>query len=76
MQLQNLCLEMQSLKQDRTVRPQIHEEVWFLKCKSQGHDKDYSTVFANYLTGGGLIPLRLEAQAGPNVGLKLWCAIC
>ena len=32
-QLKNLCLEMQSLKQDRTVRPEMHEEVWCLKCK-------------------------------------------
>ena len=30
-QLQNLCLEMQSLKQDRTVRPNMCEEIWCLK---------------------------------------------
>ena len=39
-QLKNLCLKMQSLKQDRTIRPKVCEEVWSLKCNSQGHDKD------------------------------------
>lgn len=39
--LQNICLEMQSLKQDRTVWEEAHEEIWCLKCKGQRHDKDH-----------------------------------
>ena len=31
--LQNLCLEMQSLKQDRTPQLEVREEVWCIKCK-------------------------------------------
>jgi len=27
-QPQNLCLEMQSLKQDKTPQPEVREEVW------------------------------------------------
>jgi len=50
-QLQNLCLEMQSLKHDRTTQPEVHKEVWCIKCKGQGHDKDHCPVFANYLAG-------------------------
>jgi len=61
-QFKNLCLEMQSLQQDMTTHPEACEEVWCIKCKGQGHDKDHYPVFANYLVGGGLMPLRLEAQ--------------
>ena len=66
---------MQSLKQDRTIRPEVHKEVWCLKCKSQGHDKDHFPVFENYLVGGGPMPLRPESQEGPSAGPALWCAI-
>ena len=75
-QLKNLCLEMQILKQDRTVQLDVREEVWCMKCKSQGHDKDHCLIFINYLAGGGPMPLRPEAQAGPSAMPTLWCAIC
>lgn len=75
-QLQNICLEMQILKQDRIVGLEVREEMWCLKCKGQGHDKDHYRVFVNYIIGVGLIPLKPEAQAGPSVGPPLWCAIC
>ena len=32
-------------------------------------------MFANYLVGGGLIPLISKAQAGHSVVPTLWCAI-
>ena len=60
-QLQNLCLEMKSLKWDMKTQLEVHEEVWCIKCKGQGHSKDHCLVFANYLVGGGPMPLRLEA---------------
>jgi len=68
-QLKNLCLEMQSLKQDRTAHLEAHEEVWCIRCKGQGHDKDY-------LAGGGTMPLRPEEHAGPKAAPTLWCVIC
>jgi len=74
-QLKNLCLEMQSLKQDRIAHPEARK-VWCIKCKGQGHGKDHCLVFANYLVGGGPMPLRSEAQAGPSVVPTLWCTIC
>ncbi len=67
---------MQILKQDKTPRLEVHEEVWCIKCKGQGHDKDYCPVFTNYLAGGGLMLLILEAQERPSVVPALWCAIC
>lgn len=75
-QLQNLFLELQILKKDKSSRPEVHEEVWCLKCKNQVHDKDHCPVFANYITGGGPMPLRQEAPTRPSVGPTLWCAIC
>lgn len=74
-ELQNLFLEFQSLKKNRVVRPKVHEEVWCLKYKIQGHDKEHFPIFANYVAGGGLIHMRLEVEAGPSTGPALWCAI-
>jgi len=74
-EIQNLCLEFQILKKDRAAWPEVHEEVWCLKCKSHGHDKDHFPIFVNYVTRGGSMPLRPEAQVGPSTGPALWCAI-
>jgi len=67
---------MKSLKEDKTDRPEGREEVWGLKCKSHGHDKDHYPIFANYVALGGPMPLRVEATLGPSTGPALWCAIC
>ena len=67
---------MQSLKQDRTTQPEVRDEVWCIKCKGQGHDKDHFRVFENYLAVGGPIPLRPESQEGPSMMPTLWCEIC
>jgi len=67
---------MQSLKQDRIARPEVCDEVWCVKSKVQGHDKDHIEVLMNYLTGRGPIPLRPKAQEGPSVTPALWYAIC
>lgn len=75
-QLQNFCLKMQSLMQDRTAQPEAREEVWCLKCKGQGHDKDHCPVFVNYVVVGGPMPLQIEATAEPSAGSALWYAIC
>ena len=32
-------------------------------------------MLANYLAGGGPLPLRRKAQAGPSVTPTLWCTI-
>lgn len=46
------------------------------KMQGPGNDKDHCPVFANYLAGGGPIPLRPEAQVIPSATLALWCVIC
>ena len=55
-QFQSLYLEFQSLKKDRAVQIEVREEVWCLKCKSQGDDKDHYLVFMNYDATGGQCP--------------------
>jgi len=74
-QLQSLHLELQSLKKDKEAKQEMHAEVWCLKCKIQGHDKDHYPIFVNYTTRGGIIPLRLEASTRLSMGVELWCAI-
>lgn len=66
---------MQSLKQDRTARLEVHEELWCVKGKGLGHDKDHFQMLTNYLTRGRPMLLRLEAQARPSAAPPLWCII-
>jgi hypothetical protein len=61
-------LRIAELEERKEARPEVREEVWCLKCKSQGHDKDHCPVFVNYIAGGGPMPLRQEAPAGPSMG--------
>ena len=75
-QMQNLCLEMKKLKQEQAPRPEVQEEVWCIKCRSQGHNKDHRLILANYVVMGGPTPLQPEAHAGPSETLVLWCVIC
>jgi len=67
---------MQCLKQDKTAQPEVREEVWYVKCKGWGHDKDHCPIFTNYLAGGGLMPLRPEEKERPSAASALCCAIC
>lgn len=76
MQLQTLCLEMKNLKKDREPRPKVCREVWCIKCKGEGHDKDHCPIFMNYSIGGAPMLQRLEASASLSALTTLWCAIC
>ena len=73
---QNLHLEIQKLKKYKETKPKVRAEVWCLKSKVQGNDKDHYLVYGNFVTRGGPIPLNPEAQVGPSVGVTLWCIIC
>ena len=56
-EIQNLCLEMQNLKKEKAPRSEAWEEVWCIKCKGQGHDKDHCPVLVNFVVMGGPTPL-------------------
>jgi len=66
---------MQSLKEEKAPRLEAQEEVWCIKCRSRGHDKDHCLVFASYLAVGGPIPLWPEAPMEPSMDPSLWCTI-
>ena len=63
-QLVNITLELQSLKKGKEVR----EEIWYTRCRTEGHSKEQCPVFAQYLASGTPNPL-------PQIG-GLWCKIC
>ena len=75
-QIQNLCLEMKNLKKEQVPRSEVQDEVWCIRCRSQGHDKYHYPIFLNYVVMRGPTPLQLEAQAGPSTTTPLWCTIC
>lgn len=66
---------MKSLKKDKIAWPEVHKEVWCLKCKRQGHEKDNYPIFTNYVELGGPMLLRSEVVERPSTGPMLWCAI-
>jgi len=76
LQLESLHLELQSLKKEKETKPEVCAEIWCLKCKGHGHDKDHFPIYVNYIIGGGPIPLKLEANIGTSMGAALWCIIC
>jgi hypothetical protein len=44
------------------------EDIWCVRCKSEGHDKEHCPLFNEYLASGALIPLK-------QVTLP-WCEEC
>lgn len=42
--LEILHLELQSFKKGKEAQLEVQAEVWCLKCKSHGHDKDHFPV--------------------------------
>jgi len=60
-QVQNLCLEMHKLKQEQTPCSKFWEEVWCVRCKSKGHDKDHCLVLVNFVITRGPTLVQPEA---------------
>jgi len=50
-------------------------EVWWIKCKVEGHYKDQCLVYPNYLVVGGPNPLKPKLSAGPSTESSVWCSI-
>ncbi len=71
-QLTSLHLELESQNKGKEVQTEVHTEVWCLKCKGHGHDKDHCPVYQNYIIGGGPVPLKLENIAGLSMGVAPW----
>lgn len=44
-QLEILDMELQSLKTEKYAQTEVRAEVWSIKCKDKGHDKEHCLVY-------------------------------
>ena len=62
--LANMMLQLQYIKKDK----EYHDDLWCTWCRANGHTKDTSLTFRNYLLLGA--PNPLSSASAP------WCRIC
>jgi hypothetical protein len=65
-QLTSLSLQVEDMKKDKGKYKR--EDIWCIRCNSEGHDKENCPLFHEYLASGALIPLK-------QVTLP-WCEVC
>jgi hypothetical protein len=65
-QLTSLSLQVEDMKKDKGKDKR--EDIWCIRCKSEGHDKEHCPLFHEYLASGAPIPLK-------QVTLP-WCEVC
>jgi hypothetical protein len=65
-QLTSLSLQVEDMKKDKGKDKR--EDIWCIRCKSEGHDKEHCPLFHEYLASGALSPLK-------QVTLP-WCEVC
>jgi hypothetical protein len=65
-QLTSLSLQVEDMKKDKGKDKR--EDIWCVKCRSKGHEKEHCPLFHEYFFGGALIPLK-------QVTLP-WCEVC
>jgi len=63
-QLANLTIQIQDMKKGK----ERMDDIWCIKCKTQGHDKDHCPLMQEYLGARAPNPL--------NQGAEVWCEIC
>jgi hypothetical protein len=65
-QLTSFSLQVEDMKKDK--RKEKREDIWCIRCKSEGHDKEHFPLFHEYLASGAPSPLK---QA-----IVPWCEVC
>jgi hypothetical protein len=65
-QLTSLSLQVEDMKKDKVKDKR--ENIWCIRCKSEGHEKENYPLFHEYLASGSPIPLK-------KVTLP-WCEVC
>ena len=65
-QLTSLSLQVEDIKNDKGKYKR--EDIWCIRCKSEGHDKENCPLFHEYLASGAPSPLK-------KVTLP-WCEVC
>jgi hypothetical protein len=65
-QLTSLSLHVEDMKEDKGKDKR--EDIWCVRCRSEGHGKEHCPLFHEYLDSGAPIPLK-------QVTLP-WCEVC
>jgi hypothetical protein len=65
-QLTSLSLQVEDMKKDKGKDKR--EDIWCVRCRSEGHDKEHFPLFNEYLASGAPSPLK-------QVTLP-WCEVC
>jgi hypothetical protein len=65
-QLTSLSLQVEDM--NKHTGKDKREDIWCIRCKSEGHDKGHCPLFHEYLDLGALSPLK-------QVTLP-WCDVC
>jgi hypothetical protein len=65
-QLTSLSLQVEDMKKDKGKDKR--EDIWCIRCKLEGHDKEHCPLFHEYLASGALSPLK-------QITLP-WCEVC
>jgi hypothetical protein len=55
-QLTSLSLQVKDMKKDKGKEKR--EDIWCIRCKSEGHDKEHCPLFHEYLASGAPSPLK------------------
>ena len=55
-QLTSLSLQVEYMK--KVKGKEKREDIWCVRCRSKGHDKEHCPLFNEYLASGALIPLK------------------
>jgi hypothetical protein len=55
-QLTSLSVEVEDMKKEKGKEKR--EDIWCIRCKSEGHDKENCPLFHEYLSFGALSPLK------------------
>jgi hypothetical protein len=55
-QLTSLSLQVKDMKKDKGKEER--EDIWWVRCRSEGHDKEHFPLFNEYLAFGAPSPLK------------------
>jgi hypothetical protein len=65
-QLTSLSLQVEDMKKDKGKDKR--EDIWCVRCRPEGHDKEHYPLFHDYFSSGAPNPLK-------QVNLP-WCKVC
>jgi hypothetical protein len=65
-QLTSLSLQVEDMKKDKGKEKR--EDIWCIRCKAEGHDKEHCPLFNEYLASGAPNPLKQATLP--------WCEVC